>query len=96
MYTKKQQVAKQRIKPTQRQMGNISIKVRNQVKERSEGICEVCRSQQALQMAHIIGRKQIDHITTDKDLLHVCVLCHKWMDETVEGIKFKKDYENAL
>lgn len=90
MYSKKQQLAKQRIKPTQRQKGAININVRREVQERSNGICERCRSQRALHMAHVIGRKQIDHITTSEDLLHLCVPCHKWLDETVEGIKHKR------
>lgn len=90
MYTKKQQVSKRRIKPTQRQKGNISSTTREQVFSRSNGICERCRSQRATQMAHIIGRKQIDHVTTERDLLHVCVQCHVWMDTTPEGIKWKR------
>jgi predicted HNH restriction endonuclease len=46
-------------------------------------------------MAHIIGRKQLKEVTTDKDLLHVCVNCHKWLDETVEGIKYKRRLADA-
>lgn len=88
--SKKQQLFKKRIKPTQRQKGAISNKVRQQVKERSNGICERCSSNRATDMAHIIGRKQIDHVTTEKDLLHVCVYCHQWLDETPEGIQFKR------
>jgi len=89
-YPKSEQLATKRIKPTQRQKGNISNKVREQVFERSNGVCERCRSQRATQMAHITSRKQIDHITTDKDLIHVCILCHKWLDETPEGIQWKR------
>jgi hypothetical protein len=44
-----------------------------------------------MQMAHLIGRKQIDHVTTENDLWHLCVMCHKWLDETVEGIQYKKE-----
>lgn len=88
--SKKKQLYNKRIKPTQRQMGAISNKVRHKVYERSDGICERCSSQRATQMAHIIGRKQIKHVTTESDLLHLCVNCHKWLDETEEGIKFKR------
>ena len=88
--SKKQQLFKKRIKPTQRQMGAISNQVRELVYERSDGICERCSSQRATQMAHIIGRKQLNHMTTEKDLLHLCVSCHKWLDETTEGIKYKR------
>ena len=90
--SKKQQLYKKRIKPTQRQMGAISNIVREQVKERSGGICERCSSQRAMHMAHITGRKQLNHVTTEKDLLHLCVQCHKWLDETEEGIKWKRRY----
>ncbi|OXM83999.1 hypothetical protein [Paenibacillus rigui] len=79
-----------RNKPTQRQMGSISPKVDKQLKERSEGICELCTAAKAVQRAHITGRKQIDHRTTVDDLLHVCLPCHKWLDESVEGIKHKR------
>jgi hypothetical protein len=89
-FPKSKQLAKRRIKPTQRQKGNIRSSIREQVQERSSGVCERCRSQRATQMAHITSRKQIDHVTTDKDLLHVCVPCHKWLDETPEGIKWKR------
>jgi hypothetical protein len=82
--------ARRRIKPSQKQMGNISKNVRTIVSERSNGVCERCNRQRATQMAHLIGRKQLTHMTTEKDLLHVCIYCHKWMDETVEGIRWKR------
>jgi hypothetical protein len=92
-YTKAQQVARKRTKPTQRQMGDISDKVRKQVRERSQGICEIqerCHGNRAVQQAHITGRKQLSHKTTADDLRDACVECHKWLDETVEGIRYKK------
>jgi len=94
-YPKSKQTAKTIIKASQRKMGNISKLVREQVFGRSNGVCELCNSQRALQMAHIIGRKQINHVTTAEDLLHVCVACHKWMDETTEGIRWKKNISNS-
>lgn len=89
-FPKSKQLAKRRIKPTQRQKGYISSTTREQVFERSNGICERCSSQRATQMAHIVSRKQIDHVTTAMDLLHLCVPCHRWLDETPEGIKHKR------
>ena len=62
-----------RIKPTQRQMGDISAAVDKQLKERSRGICEVrrrCNGAPALERAHMIGRRLITHRTTMEDLLH--------------------------
>lgn len=92
-YPKSEQLRSKRIKPTQRQMGDISDKVRQQVKERSGDVCEVlirCDGARALEMAHITGRKQLKRRTTAADILHACVECHRWLDETVEGIRFKK------
>ncbi len=90
--SKKQQLFKKRIKPTQRQKGSISKNVRKSVQERPNGICERCSANRATQMAHLIGRKHIDHVTTEKDLLHLCVSCHIWLDQTEEGINFKRSY----
>ena len=97
-YTKEMQTKSNRIKPTQRQMGAITPSVRAKVKERSKGICEVqkrCTGAQGVHMAHIIGRKQLKHKTTAADLLHSCVACHKWLDETAEGIKYKQGLKGA-
>lgn len=91
--TKEQQLFKKRQKPTQKQMGDISANVRKAVRERSGGVCEVrkrCDGATAAEMAHITGRKQISHRTTAEDLLDSCIDCHRWLDGTVEGIKFKK------
>lgn len=85
-----------RIKPTQRQMGEISNKVRKQVAERSSGVCELCHTLGAVQMAHIIGRKQLTELTTAKTLLHVCLPCHDWLDKSAEGIRFKKKLRDAI
>lgn len=97
-YTKEMQTKSKRIKPTQRQMGDISPSVRAKVKERSKGICEVkkrCTGAQGVQMAHIVGRKQLTRKTTEHDLLHACIACHKWLDETAEGIKYKRGLKGA-
>jgi hypothetical protein len=98
-YSKAQQLSSNRIKPTQKQMGDISTNVRKEVRERSEGICEVrvmCYGAQAVQQAHITGRKQLKHKTTAEDLLDSCLACHKWLDETPEGIRYKRRLrENA-
>jgi hypothetical protein len=82
-----------RIKPTQRMMGDISAKVRKEVRMRSQGVCEVkerCNGAPAVQQAHITGRKQLTHRTTAADLLDSCLNCHKWLDETADGIQYKR------
>jgi hypothetical protein len=89
-YSKERQLKRVRIRPTQRQKGEISTKVRKEVRERSSGVCELCESSEALQMAHLIGRKQLSGMTTTKILLHVCVPCHKFLDEDPKGIKLKR------
>jgi hypothetical protein len=75
-------------------MGTISAKVRAQVKERSGGVCELCSRSRGAHMAHVIGRKQLTEPTTANILLHVCVQCHKWLDETPEGIIYKRERSN--
>jgi hypothetical protein len=92
-YSKSKQLARTRIRPTQRQMGEISPKVRKEVRTRSRGCCEVrerCSGAPAVQQAHITGRKQLTHKTTSADLLDSCIECHKWLDESVDGIRYKK------
>lgn len=82
-----------KIKPTQKQMGDISAKVNKQLKARSKGVCEVkerCKGAPALERAHMTGRRTIGHKTTVDDLLHACVACHRWLDETPDGIRFKR------
>lgn len=88
------QVTSRRIKPTQRQMGAISAKVRDEVKDRTMSHCELRKPKctwVATHMAHITGRKQLNHVTTADDILHVCVPCHRWLDETPEGIRYKRE-----
>jgi hypothetical protein len=93
-YTKHSQIQSTRVKLTQRQMGDISAVVDKQLKERSGGICERCRSARATERAHIIGRKHLTHKTTVNDLLHLCTKCHDWLDETVDGIKYRRSLVN--
>lgn len=79
----------ERVKPTQKQMGDISPSVDAELKERSHGICELCGEEWAMERAHLTGRKQLKWKTTVTDLLHVCKKCHIWLDENPEGMKFK-------
>lgn len=79
-----------RVKPTQRQLGEISAKVDKQLKDRSGYVCELCKRARAVERAHIIGRKQLKQKTTVDLLLRLCMNCHDWLDETPEGIKYRK------
>lgn len=87
---------KRRISLTQRQMGDISNEVDKQLKERSKGVCEPLNKAKAIQRAHLTGRRQISHKTTVTDLIHICVPCHKWLDETPEGIRAKRFIATAI
>lgn len=90
--TKEQQTAKKRIKRTQRQRGDIRPKVRQEVRERSKGICEIrkrCNGAQAVEQAHLQGRRTID-ATTPEMLRDACKDCHIWLDENPEGIRHKR------
>lgn len=79
-----------RVKQTQRQKGDISPSADAELKERSKGICELCRNARATERAHINGRKQINWKTTADDLIHLCMKCHDWLDETPEGIRARR------
>lgn len=79
-----------RVKLTQREKGEISTSVDRQLKERSHGLCELCDNELATERAHLIGRKHINHKTRVTDLLHLCMKCHDWLDETPEGIRARR------
>jgi len=80
-------------KLTQKQLGAITQKGRKQVRDRSGGICEIrvkCTGAPAAEQAHLTGRGVIDHRTTAEDLRDACVECHRWLDSTGEGVRYKK------
>lgn len=80
-------------KLTQKQMGAITPKVRDEVKSRSGGYCEVrikCQGALGVHMAHLTGRNVIKRRTTAKDLKFACNACHTHIDTTGEGVREKK------
>lgn len=79
-----------RIKQTQKQMGDISPSVDAELKDRSKGVCEMCGKAWATERAHLTGRKQLDWKTKVTDLLHLCTDCHRWLDDTPEGIRYRR------
>jgi hypothetical protein len=85
-----------RVKPTQKQMGDISTTVDGELKERSQGICEMCGKARATERAHLTGRKQLKKKTAVTDLIHLCTKCHDWLDETPEGIMSRKFIVTAI
>ena len=90
--TKQQQTERKRVKRTQRQRGSISPKVRSEVRARSKGICEIrtrCNGAQAVEQAHLQGRRLID-ATTPEMLRDACKACHVWLDEHPDGIRYKR------
>lgn len=85
-----------RIKPTQRQMGDISPDVDRQLKERSNGVCELCERAWATERAHLTGRPHLDEHTKVTDLLHLCTKCHRWLDGTQDGIRVRRFIARAI
>lgn len=85
-----------RANPTQKQMGDISPEVDRQLKERSHGLCELCEKAWATERAHLTGRKHLDEHTKVTDLLHLCTPCHKWLDDTPDGIKARRFIATAI
>lgn len=90
------QTQNKRIKPTQKQMGDISAAVDKGLKERSLGLCELCGNKVATERAHLTGRKHLNERTKVTDLLHLCSECHDWLDETAEGIRARKFIARAI
>ncbi|OAB35668.1 hypothetical protein PMSD_11685 [Paenibacillus macquariensis subsp. defensor] len=85
-----------RIKPTQKQMGEVSKDVSEELENRSKGICELCEKELAVDPAHLTGRKQLDEYTKVTDLLHLCRKCHNWLDGTPEGIRCRRFIARAI
>lgn len=94
-YSKEQQLYNKRQKLTQKQKGDISTKVDEELKERSHGLCEFC-GDWATERAHLTGRPHIDHKTKVTDLIHLCLKCHDWLDETKEGIRVRRFIARAI
>lgn len=85
---------KTRHKPTARARGAISVKVRKQLHERSGGICERCGGQ-AVHAAHIKRRWKHEKPPTVEELLHLCLFCHSWADQTADGRAYLKQIEES-
>lgn len=94
-----------RNKPTAKQRGQISMKVRREVETRSEGYCECCgkhkNSVWGLQKAHLIRRWKLNE-TTAQDIADLCGpsvntgTCHWWIDNTKEGREWAKVFREKL
>lgn len=84
-----------RNKPTARQRGAISSKVRQQLAERSQGVCERCRSARAVHAAHLVRRWKLDK-TTLNDLAHLCIACHQWADGSKEGRQWLEQFREQV
>jgi hypothetical protein len=80
---------------TVKQRGEVSAKVRAQLHERSGGNCERCGKHDNLQAAHIRRRWQLKE-TTVNDLLHLCLTCHTWADQTKDGRDYLKQMEQEM
>ena len=84
-----------RNKPTAKQRGQISTKVRKQLRERSGGICEKCKYALAVHAAHLVRRWQCE-ITTVNHIGHLCLECHAWADTTAAGRVWLEQFHKKL
>ena len=68
----------------------MTKQLRNKIKERSNGICELCNKQKATQIHHVKLKSQggLDILI---NLIHVCNLCHNHDD-----IQFLRDCKDIL
>lgn len=85
-----------RNKPTAKQRGQISTKVRKQLRERSLGVCEKCHYALATEAAHLIRRWRIIECTKVTDLGHLCNKCHTECDQTALGRIWLDWFRNQL
>lgn len=83
-----------RNRPTAKQRGTISVKVRKELRDRSNGICECCRYNLAAEAAHTLRRWKIEDRTTVNDLAHLCYDCHRWADNSQDGRKWLEEFRN--
>lgn len=98
-------------KPTQRQLGAISAKVRKKVNNRTlfapVECCERCLRNRngyiRLELAHIDSRRSINHLTEETDLLRLCGpvgesgTCHDWCHKNGEVSKlWMKAMQNRM
>jgi heterodisulfide reductase subunit B len=83
-----------RFKPTAKQRGAINPSVRQRLAERSGGVCERCHSARAVHAAHTVRRWKLKETTLDV-LIHLCVECHIWCDNTPEGRKFLSEWNEV-
>lgn len=84
-----------RNRPTAKQRGAISTKVRKELRERSGGICEKCYSHLATDAAHTIRRWQVVEHTTVQLLIHLCRTCHIYCDNTRDGRAFLEQFSQS-
>lgn len=85
-----------RNKPTLKQRGAISVKVRRELRERSGGICECCGSHLATDAAHLVRRWKVPDRTTVKLVAHLCKGCHQWADSCKEGREWLEQFRITL
>lgn len=76
--------------------GEISTKVRRELRERSGGICEKCHYALASQAAHLERRWRLKGLTTVKDLAHLCIECHTECDNTAAGRVWLADFKQQM
>lgn len=75
-----------RFKPTAAQRGLVNKSTRHKLKQRSKGLCERCGiGGVPLEAAHTLRRWKVEGKTTINELVHLCIDCHRWADNTSAG-----------
>ena len=64
---------------------HISIKVRNEIKERSNGVCERCYNQPATEVTPALRRWEITDSAVVHDYVHLCPTCRGYCENTHAG-----------
>lgn len=71
---------------------DIPQRVRDEVRERSGDVCEICSQQRAAHMHHKERRRKDNHVATN--LLHLCLHCHHYVHTTwlASGLSYAKGW----
>lgn len=85
-----------RNKPKNKKFRELSHSEVIRLKERSNGVCEKCDSQRAIDKAHVVRRWNSSVEPVAEDFIHLCKVCHKFADSGSIGRKWLLDKQAEI
>jgi hypothetical protein len=82
--------------PKRTSISNLSPKEDKRLKERSNGVCERCDRARAVERAHIVRRHNHSASPVAEDYAHLCKVCHRWCDGSLEGREWLLQFQIRL